>query len=123
MPKKLADNWVNKPGFPILDIKIISWKNKKLEIEIEQTPFHDEDNILWEIPIQVRSGYIATLRKRISPTILMKTKKIRMRFLNISDKTGWIHFNSNSTEYYVVHYPEKLFDLLLLNKWPSEGSE
>ncbi|XP_011050630.1 PREDICTED: aminopeptidase N-like [Acromyrmex echinatior] len=103
---QVMDNWVNKPGYPVITV---TW-NKKLPgtVNITQERFFSvkpvkEDKTQWYIPI----NYVT----EESPEKVMPTDK-KSRWLipgtNASiDKlndTKWILFNKNQTGFYRVNY-------------------
>jgi len=101
---QVMDNWVNKPGYPVITV---TW-NKKLRgtVDIKQERFFwvkpvKEDKTQWYIPI----NYVT----EDSPEKVMPTDK-KSRWLipgtNASlDKlndTKWILFNKNQTGMYIL---------------------
>ncbi|KYN33599.1 Aminopeptidase N [Trachymyrmex septentrionalis] len=105
--KQVMDNWVNKPGYPVITV---TW-NKKLPgtVNITQERFFwkpvKEDKTQWYIPI----NYVT----EESPEKVMPTDK-KSRWLipgtNASidnlNNTKWILFNKNQTGFYRVNYDD-----------------
>ncbi|MEK7558776.1 MAG: M1 family metallopeptidase [Patescibacteria group bacterium] len=94
---KIMENWIRKPGYPLIKLNI---KNKKLKISQERffsSPLiKQRDKTLWMIPVSL----ITSERKKQEYLLLKDEKKI------ISSKTNnWIKFNSGEKSLIRVSYP------------------
>ena len=107
--KEIMNEWVNKPGFPVLNVK----KNKTGVYDVSQerfTLYGTGDNTTWWIPItytdQSKRDFNFTLRGWLKPGD--KSSQVTTN----SGEKDWVIFNVNQTGYYRVNYDEKNWQLL-----------
>ena len=102
--KEIMNEWVTKPGFPVLNVK----KNKTGVYDVSQerfTLYGTGDNTTWWIPLtytdQSKRDFNFTLRGWLKPGD--KSSQVTTN----SNEKDWVIFNVNQTGYYRVNYDEK----------------
>ncbi|MEK7573021.1 MAG: M1 family metallopeptidase [Patescibacteria group bacterium] len=101
---KIMENWIRKPGYPLIKLNI---KNKKLKISQERffsSPLiKQRDKTLWMAPVSL----ISSEKKEPEYYLLENQKKI----INLK-KSGWMKINSGEKSFFRVSYPSSLLKTL-----------
>ncbi|XP_033824607.1 alanyl (membrane) aminopeptidase-like b [Periophthalmus magnuspinnatus] len=92
--KTLMDTWTNQIGYPVITINTNSGEVYQKQFLLNDT---SESNLLWEIPVRVKSG---SGQSALEWILFEKVQKDTF----ISKKGEWILANVNCTGYYRVNY-------------------
>jgi len=99
--KNLLSEWVYKKSFPILNVK---FSESKEEIIMEQKPNFGSGDIIFKIPIAIKT-------KNFEKVILIKEKSTSLKLFDynityedIKDKNNFIAINSDIKSFCVVNY-------------------
>ena len=110
--KNLLNEWVYQKSFPILNVK---FSEKKEEIIIEQKPNFGNMNIVFKIPIAIKT-------KNIEKVILIDKKCFNLKLFDynityedIKDKNNFIVINSDIKSFCVADYLDDILKDAIFN--------
>ncbi|XP_017767299.1 PREDICTED: aminopeptidase N-like [Eufriesea mexicana] len=103
----LMNEWVNKPGYPVVTVK----KDKDGKCVVTQERFllnNNKDNTKWWVPITYFTQ--SSVNDKTTPVAWLKPT-VNDTTLTV-DKDGWVIFNTLQAGYYRVNYDEENWKLL-----------
>ncbi len=95
---KIVDVWINKMGFPIVDVDV---DEKKLKVSQRRFRYLGSDKkVVWKIPLSIvtNNDTIDAMLGKISATI------------NLPTEPKWIKLNGGQFGFYRVKYSDKMLD-------------
>ncbi|CAL7935735.1 unnamed protein product [Xylocopa violacea] len=112
--RTVMDNWVNKPGYPVVTVKKVD--NQKYEVTQERFTLGNrsenklENDTKWWVPLT----YVKQSNLNFGNTtpVAWLEANNKTLTLNIGEKDKWIIFNTQQTGYYRVNYDEENWKLL-----------
>ncbi|KAL3271137.1 hypothetical protein HHI36_021634 [Cryptolaemus montrouzieri] len=107
---EIMENWVNKPGFPVLNVKT-DLKTKTATIKQKRFLLDEgTDTTTWWVPISIATDIEPTFHDG-SPKFWIKDDAITIA-VNFNE---WYIINVNQTGYYMVNYDETIWHSLIKN--------
>ncbi|XP_076763833.1 uncharacterized protein LOC143431161 [Xylocopa sonorina] len=112
---EIMDNWLNKPGYPV--VNVIRKNEKEYNISQERFTLDTElknklkaNDTKWWVPLT----YVKESKPNFDNTspVAWLTGNDDTLTLNIAEKDQWVIFNTHQTGYYRVNYDEENWKLL-----------
>ena len=119
--KDLLNEWIYKKSFPIL---YTTFSEDKNEIIIEQEPNFDDQNVIFKIPIFIKTKNLEKIVFMKERTINFKLIDFNITYEDINNKGNFIIFNSDIKCFFVVNYDEILKNSIFYfyNKYNSSNN-
>ena len=103
--RKLLHEWVYEMSFPILSVKFADNKN---EIIIEQNPSFGDKDIIFKIPLAIKTKNMEKIILINQKTYILKLLDYNITYEDIVNKNNFIVINSDIKSFCLVNYLDEI---------------